>query len=210
MKDLFTIIYYTSNREDEAFEAKVRRKLLEVKGDIPIISISHKPIDFGKNICIGEHEPSNVLIYKQILLGCKAAVSPFIISAEADFLYCPEYFAFIPPKKDKIYRYHHIGLLWKHHWGFFRKLYSEGAQIAGREYLISLFERRLEGASEGKNKFDPYRNLQFEMFGGENYCLTFKTGQALHKATGVLHTRSWPAMPPWGTAEAVRKEMFNI
>ena len=49
-----TIIYYTANREKESFENKVRENILKVKGDLPVISVSQKPIDFGKNICVGD------------------------------------------------------------------------------------------------------------------------------------------------------------
>ena len=69
-KDLFTIIYYTSNKEDEAFEGKTRKKLLEVCGDIPIISVSQKPIDFGKNICVGDVGACDANLYRQIQIGC--------------------------------------------------------------------------------------------------------------------------------------------
>ena len=44
-----TVLYYTSNREGENFEIKVREIILENKGDLPLISVSQKPIDFGKN-----------------------------------------------------------------------------------------------------------------------------------------------------------------
>src|SRR3989344_8607259 len=203
-----TIIYYTRNREDENFEKKIRKKLLEVCGKIPIISVSHKPIKLGKNICIGEHEPSNAMIYRQLLIGCKEAATPFVINAEADFLYCPEYFSFVPPSKKKIYRYANIRFMYKYHWGFFRKLYSEGAQIAGRKYLIKLLEHQLQGASDKDMKFDPYRKEEIEMFGGENACVTFKTGNSLHKYAAA-GSHSVPSLPYWGTAKNMRKKMFG-
>ena len=50
-----TIIYYTSNREDERFESRVRANLLKVCGNLPIISVSQKPIyGFGFNIPVGD------------------------------------------------------------------------------------------------------------------------------------------------------------
>ena len=41
-----TIIYYTSNREDPSFEEKIRANILKEKGDILVISVSQKPINF--------------------------------------------------------------------------------------------------------------------------------------------------------------------
>lgn len=213
-----TIIYYTCNREDEAFEEKIKNKLLELHGNIPIISVSHKPIKLGKNICIGIRQPSNVLLFHQLLLGCKEAKTPFVINAEADFLYAPDYFNFKPTNGNKIYRFNNIKLMYKYHWGFFRKKYSEGAQIAEREYLISVLEKVLKGVpleSEVDNdpnyrKLNPYYKVPFEMFGGETACLTFKTGDSLHKYTAVEKSRSLSSLPYWGSAKDVRKEMFNI
>lgn len=210
-----TIIYYTSNRENEDFEGKIKEKLLENSHGIPIISVSQKPIKLGKNICIGIHKPSNVLLYHQVLTGLKAAKTPIIVSAEADFLYPPNYFNFIPPRLDVIYRYNNVRLMWKNHWGFFKKRYSEGAQIAGREYLISVIEKALKGfdvfdESPNLSKFTPYHRLPLDLFGGYVPAVTFKTGDSLHKSAGVEPHHSLYMIPYWGEARAMRSKMFNI
>lgn len=215
--DNLTIIYYTSNREEEAFENKVELKLLEVSGKIPIISVSHKPINLGKNICVGVHYPSNLTLYRQLLIGCKEAKTTFVANAEADFLYPPEYFSFVPKDNNKIYRYGNIRLMYKYHWGFFRKKYSEGAQIAGREYLISILENTLKNVPEWYEKesteyrkLNPYKHMPFEIFNGEIACVTFKTGDSLHKFTAVEREKSKPELPYWGKASDLRKEMFGL
>lgn len=210
-----TIIYYTSNREEVSFEKKIRKRLLENSGGLPIISVSQKPIKLGANICIGVHKPTNVLLYYQVLQGLKAAKTPFVISAEADFLYPPEYFTFVPPKIDAIYRYGNIRLMWKDKWGFFRKKYSEGAQIAGREHLISIIEKALKGLniyeeSPKFNKFNPYWGLPLKFFGGEVPCVTFKTGDSLHRSVVLEKQRSLYELPYWGSAIEMREKMFSI
>lgn len=48
MKNLLTVIYYTSNQEEEAFEDIIKAKLLEVAGDLPLISVSPKTHFFWK------------------------------------------------------------------------------------------------------------------------------------------------------------------
>lgn len=203
-----TVIYYTSNQEEESFEQKIREKLLQVIGELPLISVSHKAIDFGKNICIGVHKPANKMIYTQLLIGCKEAKTPFIINAEADFLYCPEYFNFVPPKTDQIYRYNNIRVAYKYHWGFFKKAYSEGAQIAGRNYLISLLEKALEKAPKGETKFNAYKDIPLEMYGGPMPCVTFKTGDSLHKYVAFEREKSVHELPYWGSITDMRKELF--
>ena len=212
-----TIVYYTSNQEEKSFEDKIVKKLLEVSGNLPIISVSHKPMDLGTNICIGIHKPTNVLLYHQILIGAKLAKTPFVISAESDFLYPPDYFKFIPPKLDQIYRYNHIRLMYKYHWGFFRKRYSEGAQIVGREFFISFLEKKLRkipmnNQDSANRQFNVYADLSvpFEMFGSEIACVTFKTGNSLHKFTRVEREHSLPELPYWGKVVDMRKKMFNI
>lgn len=57
------IIYYTSNRERQDFEERVKANLLIVAGNVRIISISHKHIYLG-----GKHM-KNLLIY----IGLKAS-----------------------------------------------------------------------------------------------------------------------------------------
>ena len=211
-----TILYYTSNSEEKSFEEKIKAKLLSACGNIPIISVSHKPIKLGKNIAIGVHKPTNVLLYYQLLLGCKQATTPFVISAESDFLYCPDYFSFTPPSPNKIYRYNHIRLLYKYHWGFFRKKYSEGAQIVGREFLISFLEEKLKGIpmfdqNPANRQFNVYAGgIPIEMFGSDLACVTFKTGDSLHKFTKVEREKSLPELPYWGTVKSMRKEMFKL
>ena len=85
IKDLATIIYYTSNREKESFENVIIDELKKVAkevGDIPIVSVSQKPIDLGKNICIGDVGANDINLMKQILLGCEAATTPYVFMAE--------------------------------------------------------------------------------------------------------------------------------
>src|SRR5438876_1031131 len=107
-----TIIYYTSNREDPDFERRVQENLLKVSGGLPIISVSHKPIDLGTNICVGEvgvsgfnmFGVSGFYMFRQVAIACEAATTPFVISAEADCLYPPDYFEFRPVELDRCYR----------------------------------------------------------------------------------------------------------
>ena len=97
-----TILYYTANVEDELFERKIRKNILKNKGDLPIISVSQKPIDFGDNICVGEHEPCYLNLFRQIQIGLEKVRTTFIITTEADFLYPPDYFTFVPPETETL------------------------------------------------------------------------------------------------------------
>ena len=124
-----TIIYYSANTEDPIFEKKIMDNIKLQAGDLPIISVTRKPVDMGKNICIGEQPICYSNSFKQILIGLKLATTDFCIAAESDVLYPREYFTFIPPLKDKPYRYTN---LWVHFDGrdkFWKKKWVEGAQM---------------------------------------------------------------------------------
>ena len=105
--------------------------------------------------------------------------------------------------------------MYKYNNGFWFKKYSEGAQIVGREYLISLLTEKLRGLeifedSPSYNKFNPYKHIPVETYVGQTACVTFKTGDSLHKYTAVEHKHSVQEIHHWGKAADLRKEIFNI
>lgn len=71
--------------------------------DIPIVSVSHTPLDLGKNICIGKQKRSWLTLYRQLHLGLQAATTQYIHIAEHDCLYSEEHFAWKPPTEDIFY-----------------------------------------------------------------------------------------------------------
>lgn len=98
MNDL-TIIYYTANAFKNKLSAGVKENLLKVAGNYPIVSVSQKPMNFGKNICVGEIGVSPENLYKQILIGARAAETEYVALAEDDCLYSDEHFKKIRPNK---------------------------------------------------------------------------------------------------------------
>src|SRR3989344_5570331 len=142
-----TIIYYTSNHEDPKMEQKIIDDMLSKSGNMPIISVSQKPMDLGQNICIGDVGFSYLNCRKQILMAAKLATTEYVITTESDFLYPPEYFNF-KPSGDKIYCYDNIWIMWLAYGrrpDFYRKkATSDGAQIVKRDFFINLLEKYLE------------------------------------------------------------------
>ena len=205
---MITVIYYTSNREKESFERKIRQRLLDVIGDLPLISVSQYPIDFGHNICVGNIGTSDRNVYRQLLIGCMAAKTPLVATAEADCLYPPTgYFDFIPEKIDYAYRYTNLWLmlLRKGNSRFEQKAYSLCAQISGREYLIHSIKRRLR-RSGVKDIF--WRRNGWEYFTGTLPCINIKTGYGMRSRAG---TTGDPVqeLPYWGSAEKLKAELFG-
>lgn len=99
MDDL-TAVYFTANFIPKTWEEFVTATLLKNKGDIPLISVSQKPMDFGLNICVGDIGRSHLNIYRQMLIGAKAAQTKYVAFVEDDALLPPEHFTFRPSSPD--------------------------------------------------------------------------------------------------------------
>lgn len=213
MNNKATIIYYTSNREDQGFEQRVRDNILKVSGGLPIISISHLPIDFGKNICVRDVGTSGFNMFRQVQIGLLEAKTEFVISAEADCLYPPDYFSFIPPRNDVAYRNSNLYVMPDKRAFFFHK--KEGAthsQVVGREFYLEtlnkLFKNAPQWSVEEKN-FPKERFRQEDVFDKIEYWSTknpvfqIKTHKGMRYYT---HSDRTPieSLPYWGDGKKVR------
>jgi hypothetical protein len=98
-----TIIYYTHNQLSEPLFSACQRHLKKSANGFPIVSVSHKPLDLGTNICVGEHKPSWLMLYRQVFEGVKAATTKYVAMAEHDCFYTNEHFSWIPPQDDIFY-----------------------------------------------------------------------------------------------------------
>lgn len=148
MKDL-TVIYLTANQIPESFAEYQRKILLEAIGDYPLISISRKPIDFGKNLIdAGEICASNV--YRIMLRGAKEASTEYVAIAEDDTLYPKEHFDLFRPDKDTFaYNQNRFALF---SWGTptysWRNRKTNATLIAPRKLLIEALEERFAKYSQ--------------------------------------------------------------
>lgn len=142
MQDL-TILYLTASQIPETFAEYQRKILLEAIGDMPLISISRKPLDFGINILQqGEKCPDTV--YREMLRGAKLATTPFVAVAEDDTFYPKEHFTFYRPDKDTFaYNQNRFSLFT---WGTptynWRSRKTNATLIAPRELMIEALEER--------------------------------------------------------------------
>lgn len=215
MKNLLTVIYYTANREDEKFEEKIRRGILEAKGNLPLISVSQKPIDFGDNICVGDVGQSYLNAFRQLLIGCEKATTPFVVMTESDCLYPKTgYFDFIPTDPNLIYSYDNTWIMWKRDgWDRFRrKEQTHAGMIYGREFLINLLKESLRGLpmwSREKMGFPFYRpEHKFENFHGEDPIINIITGANGRKSTTLMKDAPRDSFPYWGPAIELKKKLF--
>lgn len=192
--------------ERPQFEAKIMDNLKKQAGDIPIISISRKPIDLGKNICVGEKPVCYSSEFRQILIGLKEAKTEFCIAAESDCLYPPEYFQFTPPETDRVYRYDNLYVHFDGRDRFWKKRGVEGAQMCGREYWIKCIEKILKDDSWEPQTVNP--PFLFPLTGegywtGKNPVLYFKTRFGVGFKTGFM-PGSIKELPYWGTINDIK------
>lgn len=213
-----TIIYYTSNREDEKFESRVRESLLKNCGDLPIISVSHKPIDLGKNICVGDVGVSGFNMFRQVEIACKEAKTDFVISAEADCLYPPDYFEFVPPRIDVCYRSSNLYVMPDHRdYFFYKKEGATHAQIVGREFYLKRLAELFEGApqwspdeknfpKERRGKVDVFDHIEY--WHSKNPIFQIKTHRGMRYYT---HSERVPIyeLPFWGSGKKVRSHYLD-
>jgi hypothetical protein len=142
------------------------------KWGFPTISVSQKPIDFGKNIVM-PLEKSVLSMYKQILRGIEETVdTDFIFLVEHDLLYHPSHFDFTPP--DKSFYYYD-----RNRWcvdadtgkAVFYHSNVPSLLCASRDLLIAHFRMKVNFVSEHGHKskygFSPPKGLPKEMRTGE-------------------------------------------
>jgi hypothetical protein len=225
VENIATILYYTSNKEESLFEERIRNLILENSNGLPIVSVSQKPIDFGKNICVGEIGASGFNMFRQVLIGCKACDSKFIISAEADCIYPPDYFTSIPCVENKCYRNKNLYVMPQHRTLFWKK--EEGAthsQIVGREFYIETLEKLFEGEPEWDVKIeqknfpkekthgkleDVFKKKDIEFYETYNPVVQIKTSQSMRNYT-VSDRVDRREIPFWGSGAEFRNKFYNI
>jgi len=142
MQDI-TILYLTASLIPEAFGEYQRKVLLEAIGDTPLISLSRKPLDFGKNVLqIGPKCLDT--IYREMLRGAKLAETPYVAIAEDDTLYPKEHFNFYRPDKDTFaYNQNRFALfMWGTPTYSWRNRKTNATLIAPRDLMIEALEER--------------------------------------------------------------------
>lgn len=214
-----TILYYSSNREKPEFEEKIIASLLKNCGNLPIISITHKPMNLGTNICVGtEIGVSGFNMFRQVLLGCHAADTKFVISAEADCLYPPDYFTFRPDRDDICYRNSNLYVMPdRRQFWFWKKEGATHSQIVGRQFYIDTLERLFDGApmwrAEEKN-FPKERHRKEDVFDKIEHWLTFDPVFQIKTHRGMryyTHSEREPIyeLPYWGKGTDIYRKFMR-
>ena len=205
-----TIIYYTSNKEEYKFEEKIRQNILKFSGNLPIISISQKPIDFGKNICVGEKDNNYWCEFKQIQIGLREAQSKWVLTAESDVLLPPEYFSFIPSDNYICYRYSPVWINFMDRRPdiFYLKGTSDGIKIIDRVKWLERIDN-IVGKEENWNQPKGFTTekllLKNYKFWTGSPAISFKTRRGVSYMTGLKNGVKSDILPYWGKVKQIRE-----
>jgi hypothetical protein len=226
------IIYYSSNKEIPEFEQKIVDDLLSKCGDLPIVSVTQKPMDLGKNIVVGDVGASGFNMFRQVLIACKESKTKFVLSAEADCVYPPDYFTFVPERDDICYRDENLYVMGQHRNYFFKKPWgATHAQIVGREFYIKRLEMLFEGCPEwsveeknfpkerckksdvfpdGSREWKhPRRENCIEFYETENPVVQIKTSHSMRHYTASVREPVYE-LPYWGKGSDFRSKYYNV
>lgn len=103
------IIFYTDNEIFEPIKSTVMRLIGEA--DLPIVSCSLKPLDFGKNIVLNEKR-GYIAMIKQIITALENLDTRYVFFCEHDVLYNDSHFQFVP-SRDDIFYYNRNNYRWE-------------------------------------------------------------------------------------------------
>ena len=215
-----TVLYYTSNRENEKFEEKVRRNILKLKGDLPLISVSQKPLNFGRNICVGVQDNCYGNEFRQIQIGLKEVHTEYVLCAESDVLYPPEYFQFEPTGAD-YYRYSNV---WVHYARppkrknepqvVLFKRFSDGAQLLKTKFWSDLIDKNIGTGDHWFTTADILPRFTLEtipglVWGNDHPVITYKTLSNVSRKTSLQKNHPpREELPYWGNIAKLNKRIF--
>lgn len=224
-KDLtdLTLLYYTANLVEEPFATNVRKHLLSLFPDgISIVSVSHKPMDFGVNIHVEGFEYCIYNIYRQVLIGTREIKTKYLACVEDDALYNLEHFSFRPP--DDTFAYN------VHRWQvnptlfFYRERVNMSMCIAPTELMLKTLELRFQKypiplpKEKTKGFVEPGKGefilglppVKLTIFRTSAPTLTFNHRPSLGGVRKLM-TRDvlQPVLPSWGSANTLWKKMYN-
>lgn len=219
-----TVIYLTASQIPDSFAEYARGVLREAIGDMPIISVSRKPLDFGINIL--DTEPKSLSnIYWQMLQAAKRATTKYIAIAEDDTLYHKYHFDLEPEEDTFYYDQNRFALFtWgepMYHW---RNRKSNCSLIAPRELLIEALEERFAKWPNGTPD-----NITGELGRGmveRNLVITRRKSKEVFSKVSLIqinheygseerqktHRKSYGPIraydiPHWGKASELRKKL---
>ncbi|HUV42446.1 MAG TPA: hypothetical protein VMY36_00900 [Patescibacteria group bacterium] len=196
-----------------------KEKLLEASGGCPIITISRKPLDWGKNLIQTEYGVVN--LFEQKLRGAKLAKTPYIAIADDDTLYPEQHFQFRPNKEGFFYNLNRWHLFtWGRSYYFHKPRCGGGLMIATRNAIIKAIENRLQNLDKMRHGLhgelgDKRVMLKYDLIKAETFytkapVVSFYHQKSMDKLNQRRRKYPWPVraydIPIWGKAKNLRRK----
>ncbi len=141
------IIYYTDNRLKEPIFTVVQQQIL--KSRLPIVSVSLKPINYGKNFTL-DLQPGFIAMLTQIEKALEESIVNDVFFCEHDVLYPLSNFDFTPPRDD-IFYYNANVWRWKYPENYaitYDRLISLSGLCVNRKFALDHYKKRLAKIKE--------------------------------------------------------------
>jgi len=211
-----TVVYYTCNREYPLLEEAVRKTIRRNSGDLPIVSVSHKRIEFGNNISVGMIEQSPEHVFMQLRIGAEIAKSRFLAVCEADTLYPPSFFQFQPSRDDTYYYPRDGYVTWSGEAVYHGKRMRELTGIVAREHLLRILDVMQEESNavdravlSGRDETLRIDKVIAGLGRVESVDLgavvTLKTDRGMHYTSPHTNRSDRHVLPTWGSARGMWK-----
>jgi len=148
------LVYYTDNKCDQEIMNVVKGQIERCVNGNELVSVSHKPIDLGKNIVM-DLESSPLSMYQQILKGLETIESEVVFLVEHDVLYHPSHFEFEPPRKDTFYyNQNRWKVDYKTGQALFYYTKSQSSLVGHKDLMIKWYANRIKMIEE-RGKHNP-------------------------------------------------------
>jgi hypothetical protein len=180
------IVYYTDNRCEERIADVCRKQILKVT-DMPIVSVSQYPIDFGTNIVM-DLPRCSASMFRQILEGIINMKTDYIFLLEHDVLYDPSHFDFTPPDNRFWYNSNRWQVCWRTGKALYRKTRCTSLCVAERTTMLIHFtalvklidaggySRKKHGFAPGTHKIDGVPEFGRQHFASARPCVDIRHG----------------------------------
>ena len=205
------ILYYTDNQLAPCIMDTCQQWI--EKAELPIVSVSLEPLDWGHNITV-DAKRGVLTLHRQILAGLEALESDVVFFAEHDVLYHPSHWEFTPERADRFYYNTNVWKVRKKdgHAVWTDDLQQTSGLCAYRGLLLEQYRRRVAEIEAGKwdRHFEPGEKSgpwKSENWRGEWPNLDIRHGRNLTRAKwhpsefrNRRYARGWKeadAVEPW-------------
>lgn len=222
------LVYYTCNSHSEDIEIACRNQLDRARGDLELVSVSLKPINFGdfSITLMGTRSPETM--HKQVLTGLMQIGTDFVFLVESDVLYHKSHFEFAPPRADTFY---YNTNCWKvsytsGHAVWTDDLHQVSGICASRDLLLEFYAKRVRQIEQdGFNRhYEPGHRQTVGGMKVKSWMSEFPNVDIRHKGTitrskwspdefrNPIYAKGWKessSVDGWGVTEGRMKEFLR-